>query len=129
MAPQADENTGQQYDKFGHEGTFYMGEPKSLSANVGDAVLYLGNDMVHYREALTDEWQIQVFLHWVDADGEYAHFKYDGRPSLAHKENETLESVKVEDLASASNLKQISSSGILEVSADDEGRGFGKGPY
>lgn len=52
--------------------------------NAGDAVLYRGMDMVHYREEFKGVWQAQVFLHWVDADGPFADQRYDGRLVLSH---------------------------------------------
>jgi hypothetical protein len=58
---------------------------KNISAvwmNVGDAVLYRGQEKLHWREKFEGEWQAQVFLHYVDADGPHADQKYDGRPQL-----------------------------------------------
>jgi predicted 2-oxoglutarate/Fe(II)-dependent dioxygenase YbiX len=54
---------------------------------VGDAVLYSGMEKIHWREAYTGEWQAQVFLHYVDADGPYADQKFDKRKSLSHQKN------------------------------------------
>ena len=50
--------------------------------NVGDAVLYRGMDKVHWRNKFEGDWQAQVFLHYVDADGKHADQKFDGRESL-----------------------------------------------
>jgi len=58
---------------------------KNISAvwmNIGDAVLYRGQEKLHWREKFEGEWQAQVFLHYVDADGPHADQKYDGRTSL-----------------------------------------------
>jgi len=50
---------------------------------VGDAVLYRGMDKHHWRERYTEgKWQAQVFLHYVDADGKHAEWKFDKRPAL-----------------------------------------------
>ena len=51
---------------------------------VGDAVLYAGMEKVHWREAFTGQWQAQVFLHYVDANGPHADQKFDKRKSLSH---------------------------------------------
>jgi hypothetical protein len=54
-----------------------------VDMQVGDAVLYRGMEVEHWREKYTEgQWQAQVFLHYVDADGPHADQKYDGRTSL-----------------------------------------------
>lgn len=67
----------------------YMGDdidksnPKKICMEVGDAVLYKGAEKYHWREVYTEgNWQAQVFLHYVDANGKYADHKYDKRVSL-----------------------------------------------
>ena len=67
----------------------YMGanEDKSnateIKMNVGDAVLYRGCDIHHWREPYKEgKWQAQVFLHYVDQNGPHAEWKYDKRESL-----------------------------------------------
>jgi hypothetical protein len=70
---------------LGFEGdvwSIYMAGNK-VDMQVGDAVLYRGMDVEHWREKYTEgQWQAQVFLHYVDADGPHADQKYDGRTSL-----------------------------------------------
>jgi hypothetical protein len=52
----------------------------------GDALLYRGMELRHWRDAFEGQQYVQVFLHYVDADGPHAARKFDGRPSLmAHK--------------------------------------------
>jgi predicted 2-oxoglutarate/Fe(II)-dependent dioxygenase YbiX len=67
----------------------YMGanEDKSnateIRMNVGDAVMYRGCDIHHWREPYKEgKWQAQVFLHYVDQNGPHAEWKYDKRESL-----------------------------------------------
>jgi hypothetical protein len=48
----------------------------------GDAVLYRGMEKHHWRKKFKGEWQAQVFLHYVDADGPHKEWKFDKRPSL-----------------------------------------------
>jgi hypothetical protein len=48
----------------------------------GDIVCYKGCEIEHWRERYQGRQQIQVFLHYVDQQGEYADFKFDGRPML-----------------------------------------------
>ncbi len=67
----------------------YMGanEDKSnateVKMNIGDAVMYRGCDIYHWREPYKEgKWQAQVFLHYVDQNGPHAEWKYDKRESL-----------------------------------------------
>ena len=67
----------------------YMGDSmekenaSEIRMGVGDAVLYRGMDKHHWREVYTEgKWQAQVFLHYVDADGPHAEWKFDKRKSL-----------------------------------------------
>lgn len=67
----------------------YMGDDMEKSnateirMGVGDAVLYRGMDKHHWREVYTEgKWQAQVFLHYVDADGQHAEWKFDKREKL-----------------------------------------------
>lgn len=54
-----------------------------ISMDVGDAVLYRGCDMYHWRDAYTQgKEHIQVFLHYVDANGPNKEYIFDKRPSL-----------------------------------------------
>jgi hypothetical protein len=54
-----------------------------IKMNVGDAVLYRGCDIHHWREPYKEgKWQAQVFLHYVDQNGPHAEWKYDKRGSL-----------------------------------------------
>ena len=82
----------------GKQWAIYIGDHEDKSnaseiwMNVGDAVLYRGMEKYHWREKFEGEWQAQVFLHYVDADGPHADQKYDGRKSLgiSKKENKIL---------------------------------------
>jgi hypothetical protein len=75
--------------------SIYMGdhEDKTNSSKIdmaiGDAVMYRGCDKWHWREPYFEgQWQAQVFLHYVDADGPHAEWKYDKRESLGISKNE-----------------------------------------
>jgi len=73
----------------------YMGnnEDKSNATEIkmeaGDAVMYRGCDIYHWREAYKEgKWQAQVFLHYVDQNGPHAEWKYDKRESLGLSKTE-----------------------------------------
>lgn len=69
----------------GKKWPIYMGynEDKSnaseITMDIGDAVLYRGIDVYHWREKFEGEWQAQVFLHYVDANGPHKELKDDCR--------------------------------------------------
>jgi hypothetical protein len=84
---------------LGFEGNvwpIYMGDDEDKIVNVnkidmeiGDAVMYRGCDKWHWREPYIEgQWQAQVFLHYVDANGFYAEWKYDKRKSLGISKTE-----------------------------------------
>ena len=65
----------------------YMGDEGKENASkivmgVGDAVLYRGIDKHHWRKKFKGNWQAQVFLHYVDADGPHKEWKFDKRKEL-----------------------------------------------
>lgn len=69
---------------------FFVDNIKELKMQVGDAVIYRGIDKVHWRNTFDEGWQAQVFLHYVDAEGEYSSLKYDGRTKLSHHSDDDV---------------------------------------
>lgn len=58
----------------------------AIEVPVGSMIIYRGEEINHWREPYTQgNWQCQVFLHYVDADGPHKDLKYDGRESLGSK--------------------------------------------
>jgi hypothetical protein len=51
----------------------------------GDALIYKGIEVPHWRESFEGERQVQVFLHYVKKNGEYSEYKFDKRPGLGHQ--------------------------------------------
>lgn len=70
----------------------YVENVSKIEMNVGDAVLYRGCEMYHWRDEYTQgKWQAQVFLHYVDANGPHKDWIYDKRGKLAWTpENEEI---------------------------------------
>lgn len=67
----------------GHESN--KQDAKQINMNIGDAVVYKGCELFHWREKYVEgQWQAQVFIHYVDAEGPNAEWKYDKRDNLAH---------------------------------------------
>lgn len=51
----------------------------SIEMNVGDAVAYRGVEMRHGRMTPNpNTWSAHMFLHWVDLDGPYKEFAFEG---------------------------------------------------
>ena len=64
-------------------------DARQINMNVGDAVIYRGMDVYHWREKYVEgKWQAQVFVHYVETDGPNAEYKYDKRTRLAHHEEQ-----------------------------------------
>lgn len=62
--------------------------PKEYKMRPGDALLYRGMDVLHWREpfkAGEGSFLAQVFLHYVDANGPHANWKFDKRERLGAK--------------------------------------------
>ena len=57
-------------------------EPIAVTLAPGDALLYRGRELAHWREPFAGRYCIQLFLHYVDAHGPCAIHKYDGRPMI-----------------------------------------------
>jgi hypothetical protein len=58
-------------------------EPVSFILEPGDAVVYKGCEVKHWREKAVDtELNAQIMLHYVNQNGPHASFKWDERPGL-----------------------------------------------
>lgn len=57
-------------------------EPRPIVLNAGDMLVYKGRELPHWRERFDGNYWIQVFFHYVDANGPLASYKFDGRDGL-----------------------------------------------
>jgi hypothetical protein len=86
---------------LGHSGDkvwpIYMSKTETdgseLKLEIGDLCVYRGNELYHWRNELESEWQTQVFLHYVNADGPHKDCIYDKRSKLNTEGN----TVRVDD--------------------------------
>jgi len=62
---------------------FFAGTP--VVTKPGDAVIYKGIEVEHWREKFTGDFQAQVFLHYVRKEGKYNSYHKDNRRSFATK--------------------------------------------
>lgn len=58
------------------------GKDASVDLDIGDMLVYRGDKLAHWRNEYKENYQIQVFMHFVDVEGEFANQKYDARPML-----------------------------------------------
>lgn len=56
--------------------------PHAAPLTPGDALLYRGIDLFHWREPYAGKQLVQVFLHYVDRYGPHAGCKFDERKTL-----------------------------------------------
>ncbi len=57
-------------------------EPEYAAMYEGDAVIYQGNKVHHWRDAFEGETQFQLFMHYVEAEGEHKDQLFDTRPYI-----------------------------------------------
>ncbi len=62
---------------------FMDGTPINLKK--GDAAVYLGREVLHWRDEYQGDGQFQCFLHYVDADGKYKDYHVDKRSNFGMK--------------------------------------------
>lgn len=58
------------------------GKEYEIKQKPGDALVYKGCELQHWRIAFKGTEHIQCFLHYVDSEGPYKDKKYDGRKAL-----------------------------------------------
>ena len=64
------------WDSDGTKWPIYMdGTPVEM--NKGDAVIYLGTEIEHWRENFEGDFHLQSFLHYVDKNGPYSEYEWD----------------------------------------------------
>lgn len=60
-------------------------EPIKVELNPGDAVVYRGCEVLHWREKMIDQdVTVQFMLHYVNKNGPCADYKWDKRPGLGY---------------------------------------------
>lgn len=66
----------------GNDWAFYAEDSKYI-LDVGQALLYKGIEQEHWRHELPYEKHYQIFLHWIEKDGQhYPEWQFDRRRSL-----------------------------------------------
>ena len=63
----------------------YAGKSHEVPLDEGDMVVYHGTELEHWRDKFEGTAQVQLFMHYVDAKGEFKDRVFDGRPNLGLK--------------------------------------------
>jgi hypothetical protein len=60
-------------------------DPIKVEMEPGDAVVYKGCEVTHWREKMVDaDINVQFMMHYVNKNGPYADYKWDKRPGLGY---------------------------------------------
>jgi len=83
------------------------GVTHAINLEVGDAGIYCGRKHEHWREPLQEDGQhIQAFLQYVNAEGDDAWLKWEGRPCLGLPPQYTSQAVQSE-VSHINNVKNL----------------------
>jgi len=63
----------------------YAGKSHEVPLDQGDMVVYHGTELEHWREEFEGDTQYQLFMHYVDAEGEFKDRLFDRRRNLGLK--------------------------------------------
>ena len=66
------------------------GSDLAITLEEGDAVIYRGDQLMHWRTAYQGQQQYQAFLHYVDSEGPYRDHRWDRRPCLGMPHPDTV---------------------------------------
>ena len=56
--------------------------PELCALSEGDAVIYRGSEVYHWRDHFEGKEHFQLFMHYVESEGEHKHLIYDTRPYI-----------------------------------------------
>jgi hypothetical protein len=84
----------------------YM-DGSEINLDIGDAAVYLGEKIEHWRDQYNGQEQVQVFLHYVDADGPYAKdLAFDSRPFFGYpQESKKIQNTQKQEQQKSSTEK------------------------
>lgn len=71
----------------------------SVSLDVGELAVYKGCEILHWRPSFKGQWHVQVFLHYVDANGPYKDEVYDNRSNLGTQKHSNAASNYIDQTA------------------------------
>jgi len=63
---------------------------KEITLAPGDGIVYMGEELVHWRNQFEGDHCAQAFLHYIDENGpHYPEHKYDGRKNIGYRKYAT----------------------------------------
>ena len=62
----------------------------TITLERGEMAVYKGCEVLHWRTPFKGQWHVQVFLHYVDANGPYKEHAMDGRESFGIQKNQNV---------------------------------------
>ena len=70
----------------------FFDEEKCIPVNLepGELAVYKGCDILHWRTPFKGNWHVQVFLHYVDANGPHKDHYRDGRPDFGIQKTQNV---------------------------------------
>lgn len=114
-----------EYSGIFEDKTVYAKKVNKIKMNIGDAVLYRGCEMYHWRDEYKEgKWQAQVFLHYVDANGPNKEWIYDKRNKLNLPSDDDLTMWVYDDVLTEKDCDMLVK---LYNQAPDEEAGIGGG--
>lgn len=74
----------------------FFDEEKEIAVDLqpGELAVYKGCDILHWRPPFKGEWHVQLFLHYVDANGPHKNHAKDGRPEFGIQKGVNINSEK-----------------------------------
>jgi hypothetical protein len=76
-----------------------------ISLEQGELAVYKGCEVLHWRTAFKGQWHIQVFLHYVDANGPYKDHIRDGRASYGVQKESNVQAYENKKVTPSSTQK------------------------
>jgi predicted 2-oxoglutarate/Fe(II)-dependent dioxygenase YbiX len=61
-----------------------------VDLEVGELAVYKGCDILHWRTPFKGNWHVQIFLHYVNANGPYKDHVRDGRPQFGIQKSQNV---------------------------------------
>jgi hypothetical protein len=92
-----------------------------VSLDVGELAVYKGCDILHWRTPFKGQWHVQVFLHYVDANGPYKNHIRDGRPEFGIQ--------KTQNVSVDPSVKQVNSENFVSQPKSNQITRFAKPHY
>lgn len=68
----------------------------AVSLDVGELAVYKGCEILHWRTPFKGKWHVQVFLHYVDANGPYKDNYRDGRSEFGIQKTQAASHPEIE---------------------------------